>query len=398
MAAVKRFRRRFFSGTGERTLYSRRMTKTRLGGLAVAEFLHRHWQKKPLLARGAFPELGDFLQRDSVFELAAREDLESRLVIRNGRHWQLRHGPFSKRFLSRIRDSKWSLLVNGINHVLPAAQKLLQAFAFIPYARLDDMMVSFAPPGGGVGPHFDSYDVFLVQGSGLRRWGIGRCRDRDLMRGAPLRILRRFKPTQEWVLHPGDMLYLPPQYGHLGVAVTDCITYSIGFRAASAQELGVRFLEFLQDRVRLAGMYEDPDLEPQPHPAELDSAMIRNVARMLGRIRWDEKDVAHFLGCYLTEPKAHVVFQRPARPLPIGSFARAVARHGLRLALTTQMLFRGNTIFMNGDAAGLAARPARMLTRLADQRELPPGTRLDRGTVRRLYEWYRAGYIILGDA
>ena len=372
-------------------------TGPRLGGLTVAEFLQRHWQKKPLLVRGAFPELGDFLQRDSVFELAAREDLESRLVIRNGRRWQLHYGPFPKRSLSRIRDSKWSILVSGINHVLPAAQKLLLAFAFVPYARLDDVMVSFAPPGGGVGAHFDSYDVFLVQGGGRRRWSIGRCSDRDLLPGAPLRILRRFKPAQEWVLHPGDMLYLPPHYGHLGVAMTDCVTYSIGFRAPSAQELGARFLDFLQDGLRLPGMYEDPDLELRSHPAELDTAMIRKVVRMLRRIRWNEQDVAQFLGCYLTEPKAHVVFKRASRPLPMVPFAKTVTRRGLRLALTTQMLFRGHTIFMNGDAVETDGSAFRVFSRLADRRELPPGTRLDRAAARQLYEWYRAGYIILQD-
>ena len=374
------------------------MTKTRLGGLTVAQFLHRHWQKKPLLARGAFPGLGDFLQRDRIFELAARDDLESRLVIRNGRRWQVRHGPFSRRALSRIRDSRWSLLVHGINHVLPAAQELLRQFAFIPYARLDDLMVSFAPPGGGVGPHFDSYDVFLVQGGGSRRWRVGPCRDRDLLPGAPLRILRRFRPSNEWVLHPGDMLYLPPRYGHDGVAVTDCVTYSIGFRAPGAQELAARFLEFMQDRLRLEGIYEDPRLERQGHPAEIGASMVREIERMLGRIRWGKEDVATFLGCYLTEPKAHIVFRRPARRLSERSFARAIHRRGVRLALTAQMLFLGRTIFVNGEACTMGARAARVLAELADKRELPHGVRPGREALARLYEWYRAGYIEMGDA
>src|SRR5687768_1995701 len=139
------------------------MTKIRLAGLTVAEFLRRHWQKKPLLARDALPGLGDFLQRDKLFELAARDDLESRLVIRDGRRWRVRHGPFPPRALAKLRGGKWSLLVQGVDQVLPAAGRLLRQFAFIPYARLDDVMVSYAPPGGGVGPHFDSYDVFLAQ-------------------------------------------------------------------------------------------------------------------------------------------------------------------------------------------------------------------------------------------
>ena len=374
------------------------MTKTRLAGLTVAEFLHRHWQKRPLLARSAFPGLGDFLRRDKLFELAARDDLESRLVIREGRRWKVHQGPFSRRALSRIRYSRWSLLVHGVDQVLPAARTLLQEFAFIPYARLDDVMVSYAPPGGGVGPHFDSYDVFLLQAAGERRWRIGRCGDFDLLPGAPLRILRRFRPERAWVAHPGDMVYLPPRYGHDGVAVTDCITCSIGFRAASAQELGARFLEFLQDRLTLDGMYRDPGLKPQRRPAELGTPMVRNVGRMLDQISWGTADVANFLGCYLTEPKAHVVFERPPRPVPARSFGRIVARRGLRLALTTQMLFRGTTVFINGESCAMRGRSAALATQLADQRRLKAGTRLDREAARRLYEWYRAGYIILGDA
>jgi 50S ribosomal protein L16 3-hydroxylase len=289
--------------------------------------------------------------------------------------------------------------VHGVNHVLPAAERLLQEFAFIPHARIDDVMVSYAPPGGGVGPHFDSYDVFLLQGRGERRWrvGAGECRDVDLQPGAPLRILRRFRPAQEWVLHPGDMLYLPPHLAHDGVAVTECITCSIGFRAASAQELGARFLEFLQDRLQLDGMYRDPDLAQQRHPAELGTGMVRRVGRMLDQVRWKNGEVEDFLGCYLTEPKAHVVFRRPPRPVGREAFARAGIRRGLRLALTTRMLFRGSTVFINGESCAMHARGVALASQLADARVLPPGTRPDRETLDRLYEWYRAGYIILGE-
>jgi 50S ribosomal protein L16 3-hydroxylase len=371
------------------------MTKIRLAGLTVAEFVHRHWQKRPLFARDALPGLGDLLQRDKLFELAAREDLESRLVIRDGRRWRVRHGPFTARTLARLGKGKWSLLVQGVDHALPAAERLLRQFAFIPYARLDDVMVSYAPPGGGVGPHFDSYDVFLLQGAGRRRWRIGPIHDRELLPDAPLRILRRFRPRREWVLHPGDMLYLPPHYGHDGVALTDCITVSIGFRAPGARELGARFLEFLQDRLKLEGQYEDPDLALQRHPAAIAPAMVRKARRMLQAIRWDGRDVAKFLGCHLTEPKAHVVFARPAHPLTARGFAAAAPRHGLRLAPATRMLFHGYTIFMNGESCTVGSGAAQALTGLADRRELAPGSRLQRQAVQTLYEWYRAGYIIL---
>ena len=373
------------------------MTKIRLAGLTAAQFLRDHWQKRPLLARDALPGLGDFLQRDGIFELAARDDLESRLVVRDGRRWRVRHGPFSARALARLRGGRWSLLVQGINHVLPAAERLLRQFAFIPYARLDDVMVSFAPPGGGVGPHFDSYDVFLAQGAGSRRWRVGPCRTCELVPNAPLRILRRFRPRHEWVLHPGDMLYLPPHYGHDGVALTDCVTISIGFRAPDAAELGRRFLEFLGDRLRLEGHYEDPDLALQRHPAELAPATLRKVRRMLAGIRWNAGDVAEFLGCHLTEPKAHVVFSRPSRPLVPRRFAGARLRRGLRLAPATRMLFHRGRVFMNGESSATDNRTARALTALADRRELAPGSRVDVQLMDQLYEWYRAGYIVLGD-
>jgi 50S ribosomal protein L16 3-hydroxylase len=310
----------------------------------------------------------------------------------------VRHGPFSSRALARLRGGKWSLLVQGVDRALPAAGELLRQFAFIPYARLDDVMVSYAPPGGGVGPHFDSYDVFLAQGAGLRRWRIGPCRSRELLPDAPLRILRRFRPQREWVLHPGDLLYLPPHYGHDGVAITDCITVSIGFRAPAAGELGGKFLEFLQDRLQLEGQYEDPDLAAQRHPGAIAPAMIRKARRMLAQIRWNGEDVSDFLGCYLTEPRAQVVFERPTRPLTARGFAAASSRRGLRLALATRMLFHGATIFINGEACAVNGRLPRALIALADRRELAPGFRPDRQAAQRLYEWYRAGYILPGTA
>jgi len=372
------------------------MTKDRLGDLSVEQFLRRHWQKKPFLARGALSRYADLVQRDQLFDLAARDDLDSRLVTRRGTRWHVRYGPFARREFRRLPHSGWTLLVQGIDRALPAAQKLLQQFAFLPHARLDDVMVSYAPPGGGVGPHFDSYDVFLLQLRGARRWRAGRQRDLSLVEGAPLRILRRFRPTTEWTLNPGDMLYLPPRYAHEGTALTDCMTCSIGFRAPGAQELGTRFLEFLQDELRLDGIYEDPGLRRQRHPAFLDDFMVQKLNRMLSRVRWNAADVERFLGCYLTEPKPNVVFVRPQRPASPRVFARRVARMGVELALPTRMLFRDSVFFINGEACRVRSRAARALRRLADERALPGSAADTREILNRLYEWYRAGYLVLG--
>ena len=369
----------------------------KLAGLTAGGFLRRYWQKRPLLARGALVECAGIVQPGTLFSLAGRDDLESRLVRRDGRRWQVRHGPFEPRELRRLPRSGWTLLVQGVNHALPAAQKLLDQFAFIPYARLDDLMVSFAPRGGGVGPHFDSYDVFLLQGEGRRRWRISRQRDLALVDGAPLRILRRFRPAREWELRAGDLLYLPPHCAHDGVATTDCITYSIGFRAPGTQELGTRFLEYLQDELRLDGIYEDRGLRPARHPAWLADDMVRRMLGMLRRMRWSDADAVRFLGIYLTEPKDPVRFNRPHRALAERAFAAQAARRGVRLAGPTRMLFRGRTIYINGEARALPASAANELCRLADRRALAPPVRLDRAAVRMLYPWYRAGYITIGD-
>lgn len=367
-----------------------------LGKLTAAQFLHRHWQKKPLLVRGSLPECAGLVERGALFDLAARDDLESRVVSRHGGTWRVEHGPFTARRLSRLPRAGWTLLVQGVDRVLAGVQALSQRFAFIPYARFDDVMVSYAPSGGGVGPHFDSYDVFLVQGEGSRRWRVSRQRDLSLVEGAPLRILRRFRPSHEWLLNPGDLLYLPPRCAHDGVAAGPCITYSIGFRAPLAQELGQRFLEFLQDRIRLAGIYSDPGLKPTRHPARLPDDMLRKARRTLGRIRWDDAETVRFLGSYLSEPKDTVVFDRPVRPILEGQFGARLARGGVRLAPQTRMLFRGNNLFINGETHSASAPAAQLLSRLADRRSLPPQRRVDRESIGLLYQWYRAGYVTLG--
>ncbi|MGE5524203.1 MAG: cupin domain-containing protein [Rhodospirillaceae bacterium] len=355
--------------------------------------MRRHWQKKPLLVRGALPEYADLVDPSALQRLAQRDDVVSRLVMRVGERWQVLHGPFTRAQLRRLPARGWSLLVQGVDHVLPRAGALLREFGFLPYARLDDVMVSYAPPGGGVGPHFDSYDVFLLQRAGERRWRTSAQRDLALVPDAPLRILQRFRPQREWTVRPGDLLYLPPHHAHDGVAVSDCITISVGFRAPSAAEVIGRFLDHLQDTVSAEGIYADPELEPARHPAKIGDDMLRKFARMLAAIRWTDRDVGEFAGRYLTEPKQHVVFARPAQPMTRSAFGRAVSRHGVRLALNTAMLFHGTVFFINGDSHRVSATSARLLRRLADRRLLQPPLTCDTECLELLHEWYRAGYL-----
>lgn len=369
-----------------------------LGGRSPRSFLADYWQKRPLLVRGAWPQLGDPVSVSDLFRLAARADCESRLVIRDGARWRLEHGPFPAAAFRRLPARRWTLLVQGLNHLVPAADRLLRAFRFVPYARLDDVMVSYAAPGGGVGPHADSYDVFLLQGRGRRRWRIARSRQLELDERAPLKVLRRFRAEREWVLEPGDMLYLPPGIAHEGTALEPCLTYSIGFRAPSAHELAVAFLAFLEDRLAPGERrYADPDLRPARRPAALDGAFVERCIAMLGGIRWTRDDVEAFLGAHLSEPKPHVRFFPPARPLSRGAFERAAAGRGLRLAGASGMLFRHRAVYLNGERIVAAGATRRLLERLADERALPAGTSVTPAASALLYTWYRAGWLGLPE-
>jgi 50S ribosomal protein L16 3-hydroxylase len=372
------------------------MNKKFLAGLTREEFLRTHWQKKPLLAPNALPGCADAISRDELFELATRPGFESRIVMRTNGRWHVRHGPFTGRELRRMPPGGWTLLVQGTELALSQAARLLRTFAFIPYARLDDVMASYASPGGGVGPHFDSYDVFLVQTRGRRRWRVGAQRNLELEPDTPLKILKNFRPEEEWSVAPGDVIYLPPRYAHDGVALDECITCSVGFRAPAAQELASRFLDFLQDRLALDGLYSDPGLTATRHPARIPKSMLSFSARTLENLRWSQSDVIEFVGRYLTEPRENVVFERPERRIALAEFKRQAGRRGLRLAPPTRMLFQERKLFINGEQVVAAALPE--LSRLADERELAAGLELRADSWRLLHEWYLAGYVLLPSA
>lgn len=372
------------------------MKKRLLGGLSAPAFLRRHWQKQPLLVRGALPGFDGILDFDGMIELAGRDDCESRLVVRNDGRWSVEHGPFERKRFSRLPRRNWTLLVQGLEQRLPAARQLLSNFNFIPYSRLDDLMLSYAPAGGGVGAHFDSYDVFLLQGPGQRRWRVGRQRDLTLLENAPLKILKRFSPDGQCLMHAGDMLYLPPAFAHEGVALDACYTYSIGFRAPSHRELMSQFLIFLEERLAESGRYADPELPAQSRPALLGADMVAKVEHIVGEINWTQRDVTEFLGSYLTEPKPQVVFAPPRRPLSAMAFSGLARRRGVELALASLMLYGGAKLFINGEAHKVDKATATPLHRLANARRLPGRLIQPNGRAADLlYRWYRAGYIYL---
>jgi 50S ribosomal protein L16 3-hydroxylase len=274
--------------------------------LDVKAFLARSWQRKAALLRGALPGFRDPLAPRALMELAARPDVESRLVRERGgrRPWQVDHGPFRPERFRRLPRSHWTLLVQGVDRHLPEVAVLQESFGFAPAWRRDDVMVSFAAPRGGVGPHLDSYDVFLVQGLGRRRWAIDPRARPDYRPGLDLRILRRFEPAAEWVLEPGDVLYVPPGVAHRGIALEDCLTYSIGFRAPTAAELLASVLPSVAARGDGAG-YRDGGRLPPPHPGEISPRAVAGLRALLSAAlaRVAEADFAETLGRLLTEPR-----------------------------------------------------------------------------------------------
>lgn len=362
-----------------------------LGDITPEQFLAEYWHKKPLLIRGAITDVGEPVGLEALKRLAQDEDVESRLIeYRDGR-WKLERGPFRSGRFRRLPETDWTLLVQNVNHHLPHIDELLWRFNFVPYARLDDLMISYAPPGGTVGPHFDSYDVFLLQVGGRKRWQIASNLEDDFIEDAPIKVLKQFEAEQEFVLEHGDMLYLPPRYAHYGVALEPGMTYSIGFRAPSAQELATQFLVYLQDRVCLDGRYADPDLAPQADPARIGPEMINRVNEMLSRISWSQRDVADFIGHYLTEPKPHVFYDAPDEPLDERSFAKMAQFQGLILDRKSQILFDEHAVYCNGERLELAQEDRDGWQYFANHRRIS-GNKVQRMAVDALYEGYLAGY------
>lgn len=279
------------------------MRSTLLGGLTAEAFTAKYWQKKPLLIRQAFPGFRDVISPDELAGLAMEDGVRARLVtkVRGRKPWLLETGPFRSERLQRLPRQDWSLLVQGVNEYVEAAATLIDEFNFVPAWRLDDLMVSFAPEGGGVGPHVDSYDVFIIQGLGRRRWQIAERFDPALLPGIDLKILKHFVPEQDWILEPGDMIYIPPGVAHCGVALEPCLNYSVGFRAPSAKTLIGSLLNF-PDAVLPAAdvLYRDPDLHPVAHPGAIGVDAIARLRAMIMPLLTNDELLARWFGAAVT--------------------------------------------------------------------------------------------------
>jgi 50S ribosomal protein L16 3-hydroxylase len=357
-----------------------------LAGLSPAQFMRKHWQKKPLLVRQAFDPIAPPASLKELAALAARDDVESRLVTSFDGEWQLRQGPIAR--LPAMSKPGWTLLVQGLDQHMAEARELLDLFRFVPDARLDDLMLSVASDGGGVGPHFDSYDVFLIQLAGKRHWRIGAQRDAVLRDDVPLKIIANFKPEQEFVLEPGDMLYLPPGWAHDGVAVgPGCMTGSVGFRASTAQGLAAELLPRLLDDVDGSGkLYGDPRQDAATEPARIPAALLDFARRAVEAAVQRPHALERALGEALTEPKANVWFDS-ADVLTQGS--------GACLDRRSRMLYDDAHIFLNGESFRAGGRDAVLMRRLADDRELSAAEvgRLSAEARELLDQWAEDGWV-----
>jgi len=360
--------------------------------------MRRHWQKRPLCIRSAFVDFKSPVSIETVFELAISGQAQARLVRQKAGRWSVSHGPHDR--LPSLRTRDWTLLVNGVDRHLDEVHALLHAFRFLPDARIDDLMISVASHGGGVGPHLDSYDVFLLQAQGQRRWRIAPPGQWARVPDAPLKLIADFKPTEEWVLDPGDMLYLPPGWAHEGTAQGTCMTFSIGARAPSRREFISALLADLAEDPRGADpRFRDPGRQPARHPGQLPTELVDTLQRWACDWRPPQQSVREFVGRWLTEPAADVWFETPERTISTPQFIRLAQRHGIRLDRGTRMAWRTRETFINGERVKSLRSDQAILRTLADVRGLSAADLGRIGATSLLWptlaHWYGLGWLHL---
>lgn len=333
-----------------------------------ATFLRDHWQRKPLLIRNPWAAWRNPLEPDELAGLACEPDVESRLVVRKGDAWSLEHGPIPEARFGKLGKKPWTLLVQAVDHHVPEVAALIEAFRFIPNWRIDDVMVSYATDGGGVGPHFDQYDVFLVQGLGQRRWQVGPvCDDTtDLLPHEDLRLLASFEANEEWVLEPGDILYLPPGFSHDGIAIgNDCMTYSIGFRAPSRRDLIAGWCDHVLSDLSDDDRYTDPALPLQDNPGEISAQALDTLQAMVAQRLLDRDAFAAWFGRHNSTPRYPEIDWAPDEPLAdadLHAGAVLVRNPASRFSFiaprpdVTLLFVDGRSFECRGDSGALAQR------------------------------------------
>ena len=379
-----------------------------LGGISPKTFMQRYWHKKPLLIRQAIPGFKPLLDRKALFDLAARDDVESRLVVQahtdadGTQPWALHHGPFPRRALPPLKQAGWTVLVQGVDLLDDSVHALMNQFRFAPDARLDDLMISYATDTGGVGPHYDSYDVFLLQAHGQRRWRIGKQKDLTLLPDMPVKILANFEPETEYVLEPGDMLYLPPRYCHDGIAMGECMTYSIGYRVPNRGELAGELLQRLADEAcDFVGstLYRDPSQAAMENCAEIPETLVEFAKDAVLAGVQNMAALRSVLGEHLTEPKNHVCFEGNDESSEDSEDSEnsiePLLAQGLVLDRRSRMMFDAKHIFINGEGFLATGRDATLMRQLANERTLSAAEVKRLGVKARelVLDWYNAGWL-----
>ena len=373
-----------------------------------AAFLRDYWQKRPLLIRNPWTQWRNPLEPDELAGLACEPFIESRLVSERAGQRMLEHGPLAEDRFATLGADPWTLLVQSVDHHVADVAALLDPFRFIPNWRVDDVMVSYAVNGGGVGPHFDHYDVFLIQGLGQRRWRIGgRCDEQTpLEPHDDLRLLAEFSPSEEWVLSPGDMLYVPPGIAHDGVAVgDDCMTYSIGFRAPSRADLIADWSEDLLDRLEEDDRYTDPALRMQDNPGEITADALDRLQAMMAQALLDKPGFANWFGRFNTSPKPSDIDWKPEQPVDAAMVRRLVTEHGtlLRNPASRFAFIEGDadmvTLFVDGESIVCAGDSASLARQLCAHSAvaLSPGSHGSAPCVALIQQLLNAGCLALDE-
>lgn len=334
------------------------MAAATFAGFDVETFLRDYWQQKPLLIRNPWGQWHNPLEPDELAGLACEPQVESRLITLEAEDWNLEDGPLPEDRFTRLGRAPWTLLVQAVDHYVPEVAALVEPFRFIPNWRIDDVMVSYAVTDGGVGAHFDQYDVFLIQGLGTRRWQLGGLCDADtpLLAHDGLRLLAEFDTVEDWVLHPGDILYVPPRLAHKGVALSDdCMTYSVGFRAPSRGELLSGWTDAVLDGLVEDDRFTDPALDPEANPGEISAAALARLHALATEGMHDMAAFAHWFGSHATVPKNPDIDWQPDEPASAGEVAALLA-DGQALVRNPASRFafvrveQGVTLFVDGEA------------------------------------------------
>ena len=352
---------------------------THLGDISIEQFLAEYWQKKPVLIRNAFPGFESPVDPDEIAGLALEEDIESRIIVEDGEEhkWQLLNGPFEESIFSELPKEKWTLLVQGVDQWVPEMADIMSLFNFIPSWRRDDLMVSFAPKGGSVGPHYDNYDVFLIQAMGQRKWQVGPKYNHEssTVEDTPLRILSDMKVEEEWTVNPGDVLYIPPLYGHNGVAENDCMTFSVGFRAPSEADILRSYTDYVGLDLTEEQRYTDPNQKNAiAETSLLDDASVDRIQEILLKAANDREQLKCWLASHMTEPKYPEFHEALKEPLEWDELAPALeeATHLVTNEMSRFAYFddEGETLlFANGELLeGYKDEAASMIRKIANSR------------------------------